>query len=142
VTPETHEDLSRTMPHQTSSNRSFGIVFAVVFLCIGLWPLVRGAMVHVAALACSGVFFGCAFFVPSVLTLPKRAWLALGGLLQRITTPIALAVLFFGVVTPVGLLMRVVGRRPLALKRENELETYWVARVPPGPTAESLRRQF
>jgi len=66
----------------------------------------------------------------------------LGDILHRIASPIALAILFYGVVTPTGLLMRLFGKDPLRLRFDREAKSYWIAREPPGPAPESLKDQF
>ena len=61
---------------------------------------------------------------------------------HRVVTPMAMAVLFFGLVTPIAVLLRIFGRDPLRLKRDPKATTYWIERVPPGPSPESIKRQF
>src|SRR5690349_501616 len=105
-----HEDLSRSEAVKGPSNRSFGYVFTSAFLVIGVWPLVRHGEVRTWAFAVSGLFLVLTLLAPALLTVPNRLWMRFGRLLNRIVSPIALCVLFYGVVTPTGLAMRVLSR--------------------------------
>jgi hypothetical protein len=137
-----HEDLSRDHRVEGSSDRSFGLVFAVVFLLIGLWPLIRGAMPLWWAIAVAALFGMVAMLRPSLLAGLNRQWLKLGLLLGRIVSPIALGVLFYGVFVPIGLVLRLAGKDPLRLKRDPGAASYWRPRVPPGPPPDSMTNQF
>jgi hypothetical protein len=66
----------------------------------------------------------------------------LGLLLSRIVTPVVMGVVFFAVVTPVALILRVLGKDPLRLKLDPTAATYWIDRIPPGPSPESIKDQF
>jgi hypothetical protein len=127
---------------QESSDRTFGLVFAAVFFIIALYPLLQGAAVRGWALAVSGLFLLPAFFFPIILAPANRAWAKLGLLLHRIVSPVALGILFFLVVTPTGLFMRLLGKDLLRLQRDPAVDSYWIRRDPPGPDADSLRNQF
>jgi hypothetical protein len=124
------------------SERSFGIMFAVVFAIIGLWPLVRGGSVRLWPLAAATVFLGAAIMAPRALLPFNRLWFRLGMVLSKVMTPLVMGVLFVVAVMPVGFLMRLFGKDPLRLRREPRAESYWIERSPPGPTAESLKDQF
>lgn len=127
---------------QGSSDRSFGFVFAVVFAIIALYPLVNSNGIRIWAIAASGVFLLLAVLVPHILAPVNRLWTKFGLLLNKIVSPIALGILFFLVVTPTGLLMRLFGKDPLRLRFDPAAESYWIKRDPPGPTADSLKNQF
>jgi hypothetical protein len=138
-----HEALNRHTEVEGSSNRSFGLVFAVVFVIVAAWPWVfGGGTVRTWALAVAGAFAALAFIAPGVLGGLNRLWMKFGLLLGRIVSPIALGVLFFLVFTPMGVLFRMAGKDPLRLRKPSEASTYWVARTPPGPAPESLKNQF
>ncbi|HQR50033.1 MAG TPA: SxtJ family membrane protein, partial [Methylophilaceae bacterium] len=94
------------------------------------------------ALELSGGFLLLALVIPRVLAPANRAWTKFGLLLHDIVSPIALGILFFVVVTPTGLLMRLLGKDPLRLRFERSAKSYWIVRTPPGPDAESLKNQF
>lgn len=138
-----HEHSPRhASPIQSSSDRSFGFVFAVVFLIIALYPLLHAQGVRIWAIAVSGVFLLLAMLLPHVLAPANRLWTKFGLLLHNIVSPIALGILFFLVVTPTGLLMRLFGKDPLRLRFDAAADSYWIKRDPPGPTADSLNNQF
>jgi hypothetical protein len=140
--PHTHEDLTRAGEEPASSDRAFGLVFTAAFLLIGLWPLVRLAPVRTWALGLAALFLVASLLRPAVLSPLNRLWLRLGLLLQRITNPIVLGILFFGIVLPIGLLMRLVGKNPLRLGFDRGAQTYWIERQPPGPAPDTMPRQF
>jgi hypothetical protein len=79
---------------------------------------------------------------PQLLTVPNRLWLRFGLLLNRIISPVALAFLFYFVVTPTGVFMRVFGKDNLRLRRNASDKSYWIKREPPGPKPDSLNHQF
>jgi hypothetical protein len=138
----THEDLSRTHAVKGSTNRAFGWVFTVMFVVIALWPLVRGGSLRWRALVAAGVTLVITLLAPALLALPKRLWLRFGALLHRVVSPLVLAFLFYGVVTPMGILMRRFGKDNLRLRRTAGDRSYWVTRDPPGPKPDSLSHQF
>jgi len=138
----THEDFSRTHEVEASSNRSFGWVFTAVFLVIAVWPLLSGGAVRWWSLVVAAAFALVTLAVPKLLALPNRLWLRFGLLLNRIISPIALAILFYLVVTPLGALMRMLGKDSLRLRRSESDASYWIKREPPGPKPDSLNHQF
>jgi Saxitoxin biosynthesis operon protein SxtJ len=137
-----HEDLTREENVEGSSDRAFGLVFAVVFLLIGSWPLIRGQAPHWWGVVVSATFGAIALLNPALLATLNRLWLKLGILLGRIISPIALGILFYCVLTPVGVVMRLMGKDPLCLKRDADADTYWILREPPGPPPDSMTNQF
>lgn len=138
-----HEDFSREDEVEGSSDRSFGFVFTGFFTIIGLLPLLsqpRG--VRLWALVVGGIFFVPALLFPRALAPLNRLWLEFGALLQRIVSPIVLALLFFFTITPMALLLRLLGKDLLGLRWDADAPSYWVVRQPPGPPPESMRNQF
>ena len=127
---------------QSSSDRFFGFVFAAVFLIIAFYPLLNAAGIRIWAVVISGLFLLLAAFVPHVLAPANRLWTKFGLLLHNIVSPIALGILFFLVVTPTGLLLRLFGKDPLRLRFDPAAASYWIKRDPPGPAADSLNNQF
>ena len=138
----THEDFSKTHEVKTSSDRAFGGVFTTVFLIIGLWPLVHGSPLRWWSLAVAGAILLTTLVAPALLALPNRLWARFGILLNRIVSPVVLALLFYLAVTPMALLMRLFGKDPMRLRPLEKGESYWIKREPPGPKPESLRNQF
>jgi len=137
-----HEDLSRVDKVRASSDRAFGFVFAAVFVIIAGWPLLDAGPIRLWALAIAVAFLMTALIRPAILSPLNRLWTAFGLLLHRIVSPIILGVMFFVVVTPMGVLMRVLRKDPLKLKWQPDAKSYWIAKDPPGPTPESMKHQF
>ncbi len=125
-----------------SSDRSFGIVFAVFFALVGIWPLYEGEVIRIWAIVVSVVFLLAAFIRPGVLAPLNRLWTKFGLLLHKFTNPIILGLIFFAVLTPFALATRVFGRDVLRLKLDPNLSTYWMEHVPSGPDSQSMKNQF
>jgi hypothetical protein len=137
-----HEDLNRHQRVDGSSDRSFGVVFAVVFVLLALAPLRHHQPMRLWAAGGAGGFLLLALAAPRLLHPLNAAWLRLGLLLGRIVTPITLGIMFFVVFTPIGWLMRAAGKNLLGLRRDPGARSYWVPRPTgenPGPT---MTRQF
>jgi hypothetical protein len=126
-----------------SSDRSFGFVFTVVFVVIGCWPLLDGAtMPRWWALAIALAFLVASFAKASVLAPLNRLWTKFGLLLHRIVNPVVLGILFYLMVTPIGVVRRLLGKDGLDRQFEPEKDSYWVTREPPGPPPDSMNQQF
>lgn len=137
-----HETFSRTESVEGSSNRTLGLVFAALFVIIAAFPLFFGGAIRWWSLAVAAAFLIVALVVPGMLTPLNRAWTRFGLLLHRVVSPIVLGFLFYVVVTPLGLLMRLLGKDPLRLHWDRQSPTYWIERRPPGPKPETLSDQF
>lgn len=137
-----HEDLSRMNDAQGSSDRFFGFTFSAVFLLVAIWPLFSGNAMRVGPLLASGILAAMAVLRPSLFAWPNRLWSRFGALLHKITNPIILGIIFFLVLTPTGLLMRLFRKYPSALHFEPAARSYWIIRTPAGPDATSLTKQF
>ncbi|MDP6390627.1 MAG: SxtJ family membrane protein [Alphaproteobacteria bacterium] len=137
-----HEDLARHHAVETSSDRSFGLVFAAVFAVIGLWPLVDGGAPRWWAIGVAAAVAAAAALRPAVLAPLNRLWTRFGLLLHRIVNPLVMGLLFFLVVTPTGLLMRLFGKDLLRLRRDAAAASYWIERDPPGPAPDTMKNQF
>ena len=137
-----HEDFSRQEHIKPSSDRSFGLVVATVFLLITFWPLIHAAPVRWWALAVAAVFAVLALVWPVPLAPLNRLWTKLGIFLYKVVSPLVLALLFYGTVTPIALLMRMLGKDPLRQRRDPNAASYWIERIPAGPAPESMKDQF
>ncbi|MBA3578267.1 MAG: hypothetical protein H0W39_11780 [Sphingomonas sp.] len=125
------------------SNRRFGLFMASVLAVLAVYLSTTGnstetTMVAVLAALLSSI----ALVKPDLLSPLNRAWMALGLALGMIVSPIVLAILFFIVLTPMALLLRILGRDELRLRRSTPRESYWRLREPAGPPPSSFRRQF
>jgi hypothetical protein len=137
-----HEDLSREHRVEGSSDRAFGLVFATVFLLIAFWPVFYRQAPRWWALGIAALFAWVAFWKPALLAHPNRLWTRLGVLLGKVVSPIALGILFYAVITPIGIAMRLAGKDPLRLKLGSGAGSYWIPRKPPGPPPDSMTNQF
>jgi hypothetical protein len=137
-----HENFSKRDEARSSSNRSFGFVFTAAFTVIGLWPAMSGSAIRWWAIAIAASFLVIGLAKPSLLSPLNRLWTQFGLLLNRITSPLLMGLIFFLVVTPIGLTMRLLGKRPLDLKFDPNARSYWIKREPPGPAPETMKNQF
>lgn len=141
---ELHEDLSRTesADARIGSERSFGLVFSVLFAVIALYPLLYAGTPRWWSLVLAIVLLALSYACPAIFRIPNRIWFRFGLLLAAIVGPVAIAVVYAVAIVPVGLLMRLSGKDPLRLKLEPEAKSYWIEREPPGPDPKDLPNQF
>ena len=121
-----------------SSNRSFGVVFFIVFLLIGLYPLLKGNDLRIWSLIISFIFLALGLINSRILTPLNRLWFKFGLLLGKFISPIIMGIIFFIVVTPIGIIMRLFKKDLLNLKF-NKKETYWIDKK--GPKSK-MKNQF
>ena len=121
-----------------SSNRSFGVVFFVVFLLIALYPVINNEEIRVWSLIVSMIFLVLGLLNSKILNPLNQIWFKFGVLLGRIISPFIMAIIFFFVVTPIGLIMRTLGKDILNL-RYNTKKTYWIEKT--GPKSK-MKNQF
>ncbi len=138
----THERVYAEATVKGSSNRTFGFVLAVIFLVVGLAPLAGGADVRIWASILAAVFLVLAIAWPASLAPLNRVWTRFGLLLHKIMSPLVMGVIFYFSITPVGVFLRLIGKRTLGLRPDPKMETYWIERRPPGPPPETMRNQF
>ena len=133
------------IPHsevKRGSDRNFGLVFVVFFCLIAVSMALYGNNSYKYYLLVAFVLFIISIVSPKILRPLNILWFKFGMVLHQIISPIILGLLFFTVVTPTGLLMRIFGKRPLNLRFDSKLSTYWVIRNPPGPQSNSFKNQF
>ena len=111
-----------------SSNRSFGLVFFVVFLIVALWPLKSGEDIRIWSLALSIIFFSLGILNSKLLTPLNKLWFKFGILLGSIVSPIVMGIVFFLVVTPTSIIMRLLGKDLLKKNKIKSASTYWIKR--------------
>ena len=115
------------MKHQ-SSNRSFGVIFFIVFLVLGLWPLKNSGNPNLYIIGISGIFLVLGILNSKILSPFNKAWIKLGEFLGTIIAPIVMALIYFVVLTPISLIVRIFGKDLLELKFLKKKETYWIKR--------------
>ena len=111
-----------------SSNRSFGILFFVVFLILSLWPLQSGNNLNFYFLVVSFIFLILGALNSKLLSPLNKAWIKFGEILGLIIAPIVMSLVYFVILTPVSLIVRLFGKDLLGLKFIKENETYWIKR--------------
>ncbi len=140
--PPTHESYERKDKATRSSDRSFCYTFAVVALIFAvisfwksgnLWPWLGGF---------AAVFAAVGLIAPSLFAPLNKLWFKLGMMLHKIMTPLIMGVVFFAVITPVAMLMRLFGKHPLDLEYDPDAPSYWIERKPSGPRPDSIKHQF
>ena len=121
-----------------SSNKSFGIVFFTFFLIIALWPLINDGNIRIWSLAVSIIFLILGIANSKILTPLNNLWFKFGLFLGKIVSPIVMGIIFFLVVTPTGIIMRLIGKDLLNLKKNNS-NTYWIEKKNENS---SMKNQF
>ena len=121
-----------------SSNRSFGIVFFIVFLLIALYPLLKDNDLRIWSLVISFIFLILGLTNSKILTPLNRLWFKFGLLLGKFISPLIMGIIFFAVVTPIGIIMRLLKKDLLNLNY-NKKETYWIDKS--GPKSK-MKNQF
>ena len=110
-----------------SSNRSFGLLFFIVFFIIGLWPLKNDLELNYIFIGISIIFLILGLMNSKILTPLNKIWVKFGELLGRIIAPIVMALVYFFILTPISLTMRIFGKDFLNLKSSEE-NSYWIKR--------------
>ena len=121
-----------------STNRNFGIVFFIVFVLIGLYPLLNGNEIRYWSIIISLIFLILGVLNSKILSPLNKLWFKFGIFLGKIVSPLVMGIIFFLVVTPIGLIMRLIGKDLLNLKY-NSNKSYWIEKN--GPKSE-MKNQF
>ena len=124
---------------EQSSEKSFGVVFSIVFLIVALYPLINSESLRIWALVVSIIFFLLAFLAPKILVLPNKLWFKFGLLVGSIVVPIVMTLIYFVTVLPTGLIMRLLGKDLLKQKLDKNAKSYWIERKEPMG---SMKNQF
>ena len=122
-----------------SSNRSFGLLFFVVFLILALWPLKNGSNINLYFTISSIIFLILGLINSKLLSPLNKLWIKLGEILGMIIAPIVMALVYFVILTPVSFIVRLFGKDLLGLKFLKEKETYWIKRK---KGLNSMRKQY
>ena len=122
-----------------SSNKSFGLLFFIVFLAFGLWPLKNGENLNFYFITASVVFLLLGLINSKLLSPLNKSWIKLGEILGIIIAPIVMALVYFVFLTPVSLIVRIFGKDLLDLKFLKEKDSYWIKRK---KSLNSMKKQF
>ena len=121
-----------------SSNRSFGILFSIIFAVIAFWPLKSLGEIRVWSLVVASIFLLLGLINSKLLYPLNFVWVKFGELIGKVVAPLVMALIFFIILTPIGLFLRLIGKDLLNIKLNNN-KTYWIKRdKKPG----SMKRQF
>jgi len=123
---------------KNENNKSFGILFFIVFFLIAIWPILSNETIRIWALVISVVFFILGIINSKILTPLKKGWIKLGEILGRIVAPIVMGFIYFIIITPIGIFMRLIGKDLLNTKF-NKNKSYWIKRA---KNVETMKRQF
>lgn len=139
---ETHENFARTQSLTAGTDRAFGLVMAGVFLLISVVSLWRGGSWWPWTSALAAALLAISLIHAALLGPLNIAWFKFGMLLHKIVNPLLMGFIFYGVVAPIGLLLRAQGKDLLRLATKSPSASYWIARHPPGPSPETMKDQF
>ena len=120
------------------NNKSFGVLFFIVFLLIAFWPLLESDSIRVWAIIISLIFLILGLLNSKILTPLKILWIKLGEVLGKIVAPIVMGFIYFVIITPIGILMRLIGKDLLGMKF-NKNNSYWIKR---SKNINTMKRQF
>ena len=114
--------------HKRSSNRSFGLLFFVVFLVIAFWPLTKKSEINLYLISIALIFLVLGLLNSKILSPLNKAWIKLGEILGRIVAPVVMAIVYFLILTPISLLVRLFGKDLIGMKFSNNIKSYWIKR--------------
>ena len=123
----------------SGSEKSFGVVFSLFFLLLGVYPFISGGDFRLWSLSVSCGLIITAFFWPKLLSVPSKLWLKLGEALGVVVSPVVMSLVYFLVITPIGLFMRICGVDILKKKLDGNSNSYWERRNTP---VGSMKNQF
>ncbi len=129
--------MKNSMNIKPKDNITFGILFFILFLIVGLYPLKNGLNIRLWSLGLSFVFLIITFIRPNLFTPLNKLWIQFGILLGKVISPIVMGLVFFFVVTPIGILVRLFKKDVMGLKKKET--SYWINRE---DKVQSMRKQF
>ncbi len=124
---------------KTGTERNFGLIFATVFVIIGLYPVLQGQDIRLWAFIIALIFLFFGIFLPKALIVPNKLWFKFGILLGAIVSPIIMGIIFFLAVIPTGIIMRLIGKDILNQKIKKSVKSYWIKRT---ENVTSMKNQF
>ena len=122
-----------------SSNKSFGIVFFVIFIVIALWPLMKGGDLKIWSIIIAIIFLFLGLINSKILTPLNKLWFRFGVLLGKIVAPIVMGIIYFALVTPIGVIMKIFKKDILNLKIDKNKKTYWLKK---DENKQNMKNQF
>ena len=122
-----------------STNRNFGLVFFIVFLIVSIWPLINGEPVRIWSSIISLIFLILGLMNSKILTPLNKLWFKFGMILGAIVAPIVMGIVFFLIITPIGLFMKIIGKDLLKKKFDKKKTTYWIMR---DKSISTMKQQF
>jgi len=137
-----HESLAADGAAPLPSDRSVGFVFAGAATVMALVPWLRGGSPRLWAVTAAAGFLLITLTRPRWLHPLNRAWMAFGFVANIVVSSVLMAVIFYGVITPLAWALRRIGQDPLRLRFDSGAASYWLERRPPGPAPETMKNQF
>ena len=114
--------------HKRSSNRSFGLLFFVFFLVISFWLFTKNSEINLYLISIALIFLVLGLLNSKILSPLNKAWIKLGEILGRIVAPVVMAIVYFLILTPISLLVRLFGKDLIGMKFSNDIKSYWIKR--------------
>ena len=114
--------------HNKSSNRSFGLLFFVVFLAIAFWPMLNDGAPNYYLILLSLIFLILGLINSKILSPLNKGWIKFGEILGKIIAPIVMAMVYFLILTPISLFVRLFGKDLIGMKFSNDIKSYWIKR--------------
>ena len=116
------------MKHK-NQNRSFGLLFFIVFLALALWPLTKKGEINIYLISIALIFLALGLLNSKILSPLNKAWIKFGEILGRVIAPIVMAIVYFLILTPISLLVRLFGKDLIGMKFSNDIKkSYWIKR--------------
>ena len=109
-------------------NRSFGLLFFIVFLALALWPLTKKSEINLYLISIAFVFLILGLLNSKILSPLNNAWIKFGEILGRVIAPLVMALVYFLILTPISLLVRLFGKDLIGIKYNNQIKSYWIKR--------------
>ena len=125
--------------YKLPSNRSFGVVFFIIFFLIGIYPLLKNGDIKIWFIIISIVFLILGILNSKILYPLNKIWMKIGYFLGMIVAPLIIMLIYFGIVTPTGFLMRILNKDLLNLKKDRNKKTYWIHKE---NSKNSMKNQF
>ncbi len=113
---------------KNTQNRSFGLLFFIVFFALALWPLTKTGQINLYLISIALIFLILGLFNSKILSPFNKVWIKFGEILGRIIAPIVMGFVYFLILTPISLLVRLFGKDLIGMKFNNSLKSYWIKR--------------